>query len=210
MQQLSQQLRQAQSAAQQARQDAQRLEQSQRVNGALEASQQRLGQQSGVSEGQGQGQQGQQGQAQGQGAGQGQGHGQGQGQAVTQGNPASRAGNGHTWEDEGTYDSNGSHQDANRNTSRTTGQDIDDFEQFYAPVRMDGAETLTAGVDGTIDEDGHVDELPSRLTGSTERSEGTLLSVPDQYREAADQALNAERVPPGYRDVVKRYFDAME
>ena len=129
---------------------------------------------------------------------------------MAMGQPNTQAGSGHTWEDEGTFNSNQGFQDANRQNSRTTGQEIDDFQQFYRPVRLDGAESLVAGVDGQIDDRGHVDELPSRLTGSSERSDGKLLDVPDGYRDAADQALNAERVPPGYRDVVKKYFDAMQ
>jgi hypothetical protein len=65
-------------------------------------------------------------------------------------------------------------------------------------------------VSGQIDEQGHIDELDTRLTKGTENAAKPLRALPEGYREAADQALTNERVPPGYRDAVKSYFDSME
>ena len=52
--------------------------------------------------------------------------------------------------------------------------------------------------------------MDTRLTESDARSSGALGAVPEGYRDVADQALTNERVPPGYRDAVKNYFDSME
>jgi hypothetical protein len=120
------------------------------------------------------------------------------------------AGEGHTWEDEGTHDTTSGHKDEDRNSNRTNDSIIDDFEQFYKPMQLDGAETLIAGVDGEIDESGHIDTFDTRLTQGDESSTKKLLDVPDNYKDEADRALANERVPPGYSGPVKHYFDGME
>jgi hypothetical protein len=86
----------------------------------------------------------------------------------------------------------------------------DDFEQLYEALQLEGADTLLVSQQGSIDERGHIDDLPTRVTGSDQRADRILLDVPDAYTEAAAAALNNERVPPGYRAAVKDYFDSME
>ena len=75
---------------------------------------------------------------------------------------------------------------------------------------MNDAEGLITSVKGQLDESGHIDSLPTRRTQSDETAARKLLDVPDQYIDAADEAVNSERVPPGYRAAVKDYFDTME
>jgi hypothetical protein len=233
MNQLSQELARNQALAQQMKNDQQLLQQSQKVNGAMQASQNRLqnGQNGNGQPGNGQPGQGQpgtpgQGQnsngatssnggdGQGQGAGQGQGDGQGQGQGNGQGGTGSgqgnggKAGSGHTWLDQGStpgYEASG-HQDENRQSTRTSNKSVDDFKQLYAPVFDPTHQGLLAGVNGTIDENGKIDEMPTRLTTGNETARTGLSGLPGDYKQAADQALNTERVPPGYRDAVRNYF----
>ena len=237
---LREQLGEGSDLAERMKRDQERLKKSQEVNGALEASRQRMGGEAGVEEGE-QGEQAQQGgpctpedmaagrcvnasgepctpddmaagnctRATSGGSGGGEpGVGLGGGMPGEEG-PAT-AGTGHTWEDEGTHDTVGGHQDENRQNGRTEGELADDFESFYDPVRMEGAEGLVTKVEGKIDEDGHIDSLPTRRTDGDETAKVRLLDVPDQYVDAADEALANERVPPGYRDAVKDYFDSME
>ena len=202
MQDLKERLQQNREMAQRMKEDAERLQRSQELNGALEGADQQLGgeSQEGNGEeqqaGQGQGGEGQQGQ-------------EGQGQAGGQG-LGPNAGQGHTWEDEGTHNTQVGHQDENRLSNRNQGMEIDDFEQFYAPIRMEGAEGAMTGVDGQIDETGKMESLPSRLTEGSETSSQPLLDVPDGYRDAAERAMENERVPPGYRNSVRQYFESVE
>ena len=88
--------------------------------------------------------------------------------------------------------------------------DIDDFEQFYAPIRMEGAEGAITGVTGEIDASGQLETLPSRLTEGQETSTAPSLNVPEGYKDAAERAMNNERVPPGYRNSVREYFESVE
>lgn len=241
---LAKQLQEGGDLSKRMKEDAEKLKKSQELNGALEASRQRLGGEAGVEQGQGEQGQGE-GQEQGakpctpeaqaagqcvnaqggpctpeaQAAGQCvQAGGQGSGEAGTglesgmaQGEPKGPdAGKGHTWEDEGTHDTTQGHQDKNRLSDRTEGEMADDFEAFYDPVRMDGAEGLVTKVEGRIDESGQIDSLPTRRTDGDETAKVKLLDVPDVYVDAADEALANERVPPGYRGAVKDYFDSME
>jgi hypothetical protein len=195
---LAEELARTKDLADRLRQDGQALDQSQRMNGAMQAAQQRLGQpaersaSSSQAEGPGQGE-----------ADEGHGPGQGEG--------ASDWGRGHTWEEQRTPASGlaGAHHDADRTSARQGGQAIDDFEKLYAPVRVEGGQSLLAGVDGHVDVDGHTDTVPVRLSGGEESSQ-VPLQVPAAYRDAADEALTHERIPPGYRDAVKRYFDTLE
>lgn len=212
LEQLAKQLQEGGDLAERMKSDAEKLKKSQETNGALEASRQRLGGEAGVEEGQGEGEPcspeqaaagecvpGRRGQV-----------GTGLGSGLANEGSESTAGEGHTWEDEGTFDTTGGHQDENRQNGRTSGKMADDFEAFYDPVRMEGAEGLVTKVDGQIDESGHIDSLPTRRTEGDETASVKLLDVPDVYVDAADEALANERVPPGYRTAVKDYFDTME
>ena len=144
------------------------------------------------------------------GAGQpGQGDGLGR-QAMELAAGGDRAGSEHTWEDQGTGQAGSGGGDQNRLSSRTSVEEIDDFRQLYESLRLEGAETLVTGVEGAIDDQGAFDTMDTRLTESDARSSGALGAVPEGYRDVADQALTNERVPPGYRDAVKNYFDSME
>lgn len=216
---LAKQLSEGGDLSERLKSDQERLRKSQETNGALEASRQRLGGEAGVEEGEGEGQQGEPctgpdcppGQGQGQGQGQGGQPGTGMDGGIAIGEPGgSNAGQGHTWEDEGTSDTTQGHQDKNRQNGRTGGQVVDDFESFYDPVRMAEAEGLITKVEGRIDENGQIDSLPTKRTDGDETASVPLLDVPDRYVDAADEALANERVPPGYRSAVKDYFDTME
>jgi hypothetical protein len=173
------------------------LKQSQELNGALEAANQQLGGEPGVDQGES-GQTAQLGQ---------EGEGEGEVMMVGQG---PKAGDGHTWEDEGTHETTEGHQDANRLSDRTTGEEIDDYEAFYAPVHMAGTEGAITGVAAEIDESGRMETFSSRLTEADEQATTPLLDVPDGYRDAAERAMENERVPPGYRAAVREYFESTE
>lgn len=120
-------------------------------------------------------------------------------------------GTGHTWEDQGqgTAPTSG-HLDADRQSARDAGREVDDFERLYDPLRMTGANGLLTSVDGQVDENGQIDTLPTRITGGDETATAPLLTLPEQYREARDEALASERIPPGYRDAVRTYFNATD
>jgi hypothetical protein len=207
---LAKQMERAQELSEKLQRDRQAMRRAQELNGALESTSQRLGSESEMADGessqQGQGQQGQGQQEQGQ---QGQGAAQGIiASGASQGE--SRPGQGHTWEDEGPQDALPSHQDANRQSDRRGGQQIDDFEQIYRGVRIEGAESLLVGEDGVVDESGHQDIIHSRLTEGHADAAAPILTVPPQYREAADRSLTDETIPPAYREAIKNYFDGME
>ncbi|MBW1880372.1 MAG: hypothetical protein JRJ84_18600 [Deltaproteobacteria bacterium] len=195
MEQLARELQRQQDLSERLQQDAEQLARSQQLNGALEGSAQRLGGEGAVADGassqNGSGQGGSEGES-------------GEGMVATD------FGTSHTWEDEGTGDAGTEHHDAERQTDRTSGQELDDFQRLYDPLRLEGAQGLLTSVEGTVDEEGHIDTLPTRLTGGDQDAAAPLITLPDQYREAADQALAGERVPAGYRESVKQYFDSME
>jgi hypothetical protein len=197
MERLADELQRQQDLAERLQQDEEQLARSQQLNGALEGSSQRLGGEGAVADG-----------ASSQnGTGQGGGEGEGEGEV---GVVATDYGTGHTWEDQGTGAADSEHHDAERQTDRVGGQELDDFQRLYDPLRMEGARSLLSSVEGTVDEEGHIDTLPTRLTGGEQDAAAPLITLPDQYREAADQALAGERVPAGYRESVKQYFDSME
>ncbi len=233
-QDLAEQLQQARQAGEQLQHDKQALDRAQKLNGAMEASRQRLGGDAGVDQGaSSQGEQGQEGgegegggqQGEGEG-GQGEGHSEGEGDADGEGEgegvgagagvggqAGTGAGQGHTWEDEGEFNGNppppGS-SDADGDSKRAEGEHIDDFEKFYAGARLEGADSLLASVEDEIDEDGVIDTLPTRLTSGDEQASAPIVELPSAYREAAAAAIEGEQIPPGYRDAVKRYFDDLE
>lgn len=185
------------------KQDRERMRQSQEANGALEASRQRLGGEPSAPGGEA----GE--------AGEGEGGMRGEGgtglDAAMQGPPdTSEAGRGHTWEDQGTFDNPPGFNDADRTSARNSGKVLDDFESFYDPQRLDGAEGLIVSVEGMVDERGHFDAIERRLTNSSEKASRPMLDVPDVYTDAAERALTDDRVPPAYRAAIKDYFDSME
>ena len=202
---MSEQLAKARELGEQLQSDQKALDRAQKLNSAMEASKQRLGGESEVPSGESSGEEGQGEEGQGE-EGQGEGEGEGEGQGKGQQGPA------HTWEDEG--ESNGSdeqqHEDRNRASKEGEGEVVDDYERLYAAMRMKNADALLASVEGQVDEDGHIDELHTRLTGADEDATRANITLPAQYREAAAEAMNAEEIPPGYRDAVKQYFDEME
>ncbi len=225
-QQLSDALNQARAAGEQLKKDEEALQRSQELNGAMEGGRQRLGGEPSVEEGesseggegdgggegQGQGEKGGEGQSGGEGAGEGadgsgeKGSGQGMGQS------GAGAGQGHTWEDEGEFTDGGKGgNEEDRDGKRDDeGLVVDDFERLYKSVRDEDAEHLLTSVKGQMDESGHIDQLPIRLTSSDETANASAVQLPASYREAAAEAVDSEQVPPGYREAVKQYFDEME
>lgn len=215
--QLAKALEQARSAGDQLARDKEALERSQELNGALEGSRQRLGGDPSVDEGEGEGDgEGESGNQSGDGEGNGQGEnageGEGEGSGAGMGQAGSGAGQGHTWEDQGEFDKpeGGDDNRGDRTNDRDEGQVINDFERLYRSVRDEDAEHLLTSVKGAMDESGHVDELPIRLTTSDETAQTAAVQLPAGYREAAAEAVTSEQVPPGYREAVKQYFDEME
>lgn len=214
--QLSEALSQARQTGEQLQKDREAMQRSQELNGALEGSRQRLGGepstddgQSGEESGDGEGNQSGTGQGNRDGEGDGQG---GEGQGEGMGMAGSGVGSGHTWEDQGEFTdaSNGSDLNGQRTGDRDEGQVIDDFERLYKSVRDEDAQHLVTSVEGELDETGHIDQLPIRLTESDETASASTVQLPANYREAAAEAVTSEQVPPGYREAVKQYFDEME
>jgi hypothetical protein len=181
--------------------DREKLEQARQMQGAVQGAQERMGGPDG---------EGSTGQGAGEGEGEGEGEG-GQGVAMEQGmGGGAGAGAGHTWEDEGEFTAEQAFQDGAAQTREGGGEEaehIDDFEQFYAPHRIDDAQALLAAEEGSLDEGGQIDTLVTRLTESDETAERPTLQLPDTYREAATEAIEAERIPPAYREAVKAYFE---
>jgi hypothetical protein len=212
--QLARDLQQARDVGEQLQRDQQALDRAQQMNAAMEGSRQRLGGEASVERGDGSQDgepgQGEEGEGQGQG-GPGEGGAQGAGTQQGQGStPGMGAGDGHTWEDEGELPAGagqvgGGEED--RTDDRTEAKHVDDFEKLYQSVRLDGADALMASVDDEIDESGRVDELTTRLTGAEEDAATAPLQIPAQYRQEASEAIEAEQIPPGYREAVKQYFD---
>jgi len=200
IQQMSEQLAKARELGEQLQSDQKALDRAQKLNGAMEASKQRLGGDSEVASGESsEGSEGSEG-------GEG-GEGGEEGQA---GKAGQQAGPNHTWEDQGEHDAGKGQQHEDRNSDSTEGEVIDDYEKLYASVRMENADALLASVKGQVDENGQIDELHTKLTGAEEDATVDGIELPAQYREAAAEAMSAEEIPPGYRDAVKQYFDEME
>jgi len=202
IQQLSEQLEQARAAGRQMQQDAEALERAQRLAGAIEGARQQLGEGDPA---------GQSSQGPGDGPGEGaEGGGEGPGGGLGAG---SRAGaEGHTWEDQGEAPPAGPGEGGagDRTSDRSEGQHIDDFEKFYEAVRLEGARSLVAGTDSQLNEAGRVDELEYRLTTAEESASTGRVALPDGYRDAASAAIEAETIPPAYRNAVKDYFAEMQ
>ena len=88
---------------------------------------------------------------------------------------------------------------------------IDDFEQFYAPIRLEGVEGAVTGVMGEIDASGRLEiycrpVLPKVRNGRLHPRYRYLKGT----KVAAERAMNNERVPPGYRNSVRQYFESVE
>jgi hypothetical protein len=211
--QLAQELQQAQSLGQQLAQDQAALQRSQALNGALEGSRQRLGGDPQVAGGESSSGRGQ-GQGEPSGQGQSSGDGDGQGTGAGQGDPNGSAGaangvgtSGHTWEDQGEFSGGSSEGPRDRFSDRRGGTHVDDFEKLYQEMRLAGAQSLLAGVDGQVDDQGHVDQLPIRITTGDEDATAPSVEMPAAFRDQAVEAIEAEPVPPAYEQAVKRYFD---
>jgi len=192
---LAEALRQQRQLAERLQRDKQKLEQAQQMQGAVRGAQQRM---------------------EGEGGGEGEGEGgnvavaaDGQGAGAGAG-----AGEGHTWEDQGEYDAEQGFSDGSAKTEAgsdaSRGEAIDDFEKFYAPLRVDDPDVLLASEEGQLDEDGRIDTLVTRLTEGDEAATLPTVQLPTDYREAAAEAIEAERIPPAYREAVKTYFDDMQ
>ena len=82
-------------------------------------------------------------------------------------------------EDQGEHDTpqGATGEGQNRYSDRTEGTHVDDFERLYKAVRMDNADALLASVEGELDQAGHIDELPTRLTSGDEQSDVVPLDV---------------------------------
>ena len=213
-------LDQARQTGQQLQQDEAALRRSQELNGALESSRQQLGGEPGVDAGQskspssrsasecenGTGESGECENGEGE---NGEGNDQRNGGASQ--NTMSGVGDQHTWEDEGAFQvSQEDGLNGQRQSDRSEGRTIDDFEKLYRSLRVQDAEHLVTSAEGQLDEAGQVDELPTRITGADETSQQISLDVPAAYAEAAAEAIRAEAIPPGYREAVKQYFDEVD
>ncbi|MEQ1505203.1 MAG: hypothetical protein ABMB14_23420 [Myxococcota bacterium] len=214
-QELGEQLAQAKALGEKLASDRKALEQSQQLNGALEGSRQRLGGSPQVADGSmsGSPNDGQTGDGEGApGPGDGTGPtGDGRnGQGVGQDGQGASVGTGHTWEDQGESGSSAATSGAEgRQSDRKGGTHVDDFQKLYEGLRLKGAESLLAGVEGRIDEQGRIDQLPVRITTGDEDAAAATVTLPAQYREAATEAIESEVIPPAYEQAVKQYFDAM-
>jgi len=122
----------------------------------------------------------------------------------------SRAGEGHTWDEAEGYDTSQSgHQDTLRDSDRTPEWE-EEFQDLYDPERLRDAEALLTGLAGQLDTEGQIDSMPIRLLpGDDEQVALPTLDVPDEYRQAAADALEDEAIPPGYREQIKTYFDSV-
>ncbi len=181
------------------------MERAQQIRGAMEGSTQRLGGDGEVAQGESS-QQGSGSSASGQGAEQ---QGQGGGTQAGAQQPGTSAGAAHTWEDEGEMPLAAGNDHRETTSDRKQGEQIDDFDKLYEAVRLDDAEALLAGASGRLDDRGHIDELSLRLTEAEEAAKTGTVQLPDAYREAAAEAIEAEPIPPAYREAVKDYFDDM-
>ena len=217
--QLAEQLQQARATGEQMARDREALERAQRLAGAIEGARQQLGQ------GNPAGQSSQQGDGDGDGDGDGNGQGKGsrfenegragaggEGQGGAAGS-GSQAGAGHTWEDQGERPggpAGGGEGSNDRSSEREEGQHIDDFEKLYEAVRLAGAESVVAGTNSRLHEAGRVDELEYRLTTAEEAATTGRVDVPEAYKDAASAAIDAEPIPPAYRNAVRDYFGEIE
>lgn len=203
---LGEQLAAANEAGARLARDEAALERSQQLNGALEGARQRLGGDARVSAGHMAG------------AGQGEegppGSGDGPGGAASPDHRADGASTaagqgGHTWEDQGEFSgqAHGDGADGDRMSDRQGGQHVDDFQRLYDRMRLQDADALLAGVGGQIDDRGHVDQLPIRITSGDEDAQVGTAQIPAEYRAQAAEAIDAEPIPPAYEQAVKRYFD---
>ncbi|TVQ93612.1 MAG: hypothetical protein EA397_04000 [Deltaproteobacteria bacterium] len=202
----------ARDLAERLRQDRDKLAKSQKANGALEASRQRLGGDPDAEAGECDGGSADGGDTEGEGQGQASGA-PGTGLDAPMPGDSSgpaKAGTGHTWEDEGTFDTVGGHQDDNRLSDRTEGEIANDFESYYDPQRLEGAEGLITSVEGRVDQSGAFDAERRKLTSGREDARRARVDVPDVYVDAAERALADDRVPPSYRAAIRDYFDSME
>ena len=199
---LATELARAQQLGRQLANDQAALQRSQALNGALEGARQRLGGEAQVAGGQASQGQGSPGAGDGREPGSGTGAGAPGGGGVGTGAGTS----GHTWEDEGESRGGGGPAE-DRFTDRRGGRHVDDFQQLYDELRLAGAQSLLAGTEGQIDEQGRIDQLPIRITTGDEDAATPSVQIPAAWRDEAVEAIEAEPVPPAYEEAVKQYFD---
>ncbi len=134
----------------------------------------------------------------------------GAGEGEGEGKAGSQAGKEHTWDEAEGYDtSQRGHSDSFRDSERTPDWE-EEFQDLYDPERLRDAESLLTRTEGQLDTEGHIDTLPVRLLpGDEEQVTLPTLDLPDEYRQAAADALEDETIPPGYREQVKGYFDSV-
>jgi hypothetical protein len=117
---------------------------------------------------------------------------------------------GHTWEERSAVGATGSPGNDVRQSARTGGAHADDFERLYEGLRLDDATARLARIEGAVDRNGQVDQLPIRITGDAETAAAPTVTLPARYRAQAAEAIDAEPIPPAYGEAVKQYFDAMD
>lgn len=142
------------------------------------------------------------------GSGKGSGSGSGSGSSSGDGNSGPDWGRGTTnLGTEGGYDvaaKDGHNRQANRDSRWT-----EDFVKLYDP-RQTAVKTQTQQATGKMGEGKfdfatQADAPATRETARTESRE-SLMS----YKEAQKDAISREDIPPGYKDLVKRYFDSLD
>ena len=82
---------------------------------------------------------------------------------------------------------------------------VEEFGQ-NSEERLEGVKALTQSVNVPLG-DGPIDSWDIRLNRGAESSITPLSAAPPAYREAAEEAMEGETVPRAYRDQVKQYFD---
>jgi hypothetical protein len=224
-QELAKALQDAKGLGERLKQDKQSMQRLERMRAATERAKEQLDQDAkdakdgeGGKEGEGEGEGNGEGKGKGKGGNGESGEGEGEGEGEGDGGGGegdqkggSKAGKGHTWEDQGTSKGQEGHQSEDRNGKREgEGGVVNDFERLYEGARIEGAEGLLTAVDGEINENGKIDTLDTRITGSDERSALPTVNVPAGSAPTGEEAVRNETVPPGYREAVKQYFDGMK
>lgn len=157
--------------------------------------------------------QGQQGDGQGQGQGQ-QGQGQGKGRPGSQqvasgsGQAGTQAGTGTSkFQDQG-YDANAGGPQYDRQSAKT-GDWKKEYEQAYKAMRTNQAKLSDTQVKGQLTQgDSQFTTKDGKPPDKGSAHDG-YVSLPDDYRDAAEEAVGDEDIPPEHRDRVKAYFESI-
>jgi hypothetical protein len=129
-----------------------------------------------------------------------------QGQGTT-GTPD--AGTSSTNLDEGNKGNEGNVSTYNRQTDGNTGK-TGEFVKLYDPTKLEGTQTKNTQVKGNIDGKGNmpytdVDGKPVAQSAYTPYD-----NVYSSYEKTAEEALNKEEIPKGYKKYVKDYFESIK